>query len=165
MAENENGYKFTDGISVVVNSECPTCQLTYDLLADLGANGHVTIFSQDNPSFPASAEWVHDDSDVAFSWHNDIEAVPTLVRVVDGKEVERLSGWNRKEWERLLELENLAPDLVGHKPGCGSLSVSPDRVDELEVKFGGRKFVSRRIEIASLEDEMEAMFDRGWSDG
>ena len=165
MAENESRYEFSDGISVVVNSECPTCQLTSSLLTDLGSSGHVTVFSQDDPSFPASAEWVRDDSDLAFSWHNDIEAVPTLVRVVDGKEVERLSGWNRKEWERLLELENLAPDLVDHKPGCGSLSVSPDRVDELEVKFGGKKFVSRRVEIASLEDEMEAMFDRGWSDG
>ena len=74
-------------------------------------------------------------------------------------------GWNRKEWERLLEIENLAPGLVDHKPGCGSLSVSPDRVDELEIKFGGRTFISRQVELASLEDEMEAMHSRGWSDG
>jgi len=160
-----NDYKLIDGISVVVNSDCPTCQLTSDLLVELGNSGRVTIFSQDNPAFPTSAEWVCDDSDLSFSWHNDIEAVPTLIRVVDGKEIERSTGWNRKEWERLFEVKNLAPDLVDHKPGCGSLSVSPDRVDELEIKFGGRKFVSRQVEIASLEDEIEAMFDRGWSDG
>ena len=165
MSEIVNNHNFAEGISVVVNSECPTCQLTSDLLVELGNSGCVTIFSQDNPAFPTSAEWVRDDSDLSVSWHNNIEAVPTLVRVVDGKEVERLVGWNRKEWERLLEIENLAPDLVDHKPGCGSLSVSPDRVDELEIKFGGKKFFSRRVEIASLEDEIEAMFDRGWSDG
>lgn len=165
MAKHADGYELTDGICIVVNSECPTCQLTSDLLVELGTNGHVRIFSQDDPSFPTSAEWVRDDSELSFSWHNDVEVVPTLIRVVNGKEVERLVGWNRKEWERLLEIENLAPDLVDHKPGCGSLSVSPDRVDELEIKFGGRTFISRQVEIASLEDEMEAMHDRGWSDG
>ena len=118
MAKHADGYELNDGISVVVNSECPTCQLTSDLLVELGTNGHVKIFSQDDPSFPTSAEWVHDDSELSFSWHNDIEAVPTLIRVVNGKEVERLVGWNRKEWERLLEIENLAPGLVDHKPGC-----------------------------------------------
>ena len=51
------------------------------------------------------------------------------------------------------------------RPGCGSLSVDPSRTDELMVRFTGSKLHSRRIEVAELEDEMEAAFDRGWSDG
>ena len=51
------------------------------------------------------------------------------------------------------------------RPGCGSLSVDPDRVDELRVRFEGGRLRSRRIELAELEDEIEAMFTRGWTDG
>ena len=39
------------------------------------------------------------------------------------------------------------------RPGCGSLSVDPDRVDELRVRFGGGRLRSRRVELAELEDE------------
>ena len=51
------------------------------------------------------------------------------------------------------------------RPGCGSLSVDPDLVDELRVRFEGGRLHSRRIELAELEDEFEAMFARGWTDG
>ena len=51
------------------------------------------------------------------------------------------------------------------RPGCGSLSVDPDRVDELRVRFEGGRLRSRRIELAALEDDIEAMFVRGWTDG
>jgi hypothetical protein len=50
-------------------------------------------------------------------------------------------------------------------PGCGSLSVDPDLNDELALRFGGGTLRSRRIEIASIEDEAELMYERGWSDG
>ena len=51
------------------------------------------------------------------------------------------------------------------RPGCGSLSVDPDRVDELRVRFEGGRLRSRRVELAELEDDIEAMFTRGWTDG
>ena len=38
-------------------------------------------------------------------------------------------------------------------------------VDLLTVRFSGSSLTSRRIELAQLEDEIEAGFDRGWSDG
>jgi hypothetical protein len=38
-------------------------------------------------------------------------------------------------------------------------------VDVLTVRFSGSSLTSRRIELAQLEDEIEAGFDRGWSDG
>jgi hypothetical protein len=45
------------------------------------------------------------------------------------------------------------------------MSVDPDLVDVLRVRFGATTLRSRRIEIADLEDEFELMFQRGWTDG
>src|SRR5206468_763768 len=59
----------------------------------------------------------------------------------------------------------LGTGLPDFRPGCGSLSVDPNLADELRVRFSGSVLRSRRVELAELEDEMEAMFDRGWSDG
>ena len=60
-------------------------------------------------SRPASRR-VH-DADLAVSWHHDIETVPTLIRVVDGAEVERTVGWSRAEWQRITGLDGLGEDL------------------------------------------------------
>ena len=99
------------------------------------------------------------------SWHHDIETVPTLIRVVDGVEVERTIGWSRPAWEELTGMVGLGVDLPVMRPGCGSLSVDPDLVDELRVRHGGSVLRSRRIDVAEAEDEMEMMFTRGWTDG
>ena len=56
-------------------------------------------------------------------------------------------------------------DFPEMRPGCGSLSVDPDLVDALRVRFGASVLASRRIDIADAEDEMEMMFNRGWTDG
>jgi hypothetical protein len=37
--------------------------------------------------------------------------------------------------------------------------------DELAVRFRGSTLRSRRVDLGPLEDEAEAMFDRGWTDG
>ena len=91
--------------------------------------------------------------------------MPTLLRVVDGVEVERTVGWSRADWQRITGLDGLGDDLPVMRPGCGSLSVDPDRVDELRVRFEGGRLRSRRVELAELEDDIEAMFTRGWTDG
>ena len=124
----------------------------------------VTVFTQDDPSFPPGVAAVH-DADLAVSWHHDIETVPTLLRVEGGVEKERTVGWIREQWESLTGVEGLGADLPAFRPGCGSMSVDPNLVDELRVRFGGSVLRSRRVEIADLEDEMEALFDRGWTDG
>ena len=135
------------------------------LLADLAARGvGVTVYTQDDPTFPAGVAALH-DADLALSWHHEIETVPTLIRVVDGVEVERTVGWSQAEWQRITGVADLGADLPVMRPGCGSLSVDPDRVDELRVRFEGGRLHSRRVELAELEDEFEAMFSRGWTDG
>jgi hypothetical protein len=148
----------------VVKRDCPTCQLVAPVLADLAKRIELTVYSQDDPSFPEGLEAV-DDRSLEVSWHHGIEAVPTLLRVVDGVERERALGWHRGEWEQLTGIENLGRELPEYRPGCGSLSVDPDRAPELAQRFGGSKLRARRVELASLEDEMEALFERGWTDG
>ena len=91
--------------------------------------------------------------------------MPTLIKVVDGVEVDRTIGWVRSEWRRITGVDDLGEELSPFRPGCGSLSVDPDRVDSLRAAFGGHVLKSRRLELADLDDEMELMFERGFTDG
>lgn len=153
-----------DGIVVVVKRDCATCEMLVPVLEVLHRDHGLTIITQDDPTFPAIEGTIH-DADLRLSWQTDIETVPTLLRRVDGEEISRTVGWSRSQWEALTGVENLGPALPDQRPGCGSLSVDPDRIDELSARFGTSRTVSRRVVFAELEDEFEAMFDRGWSDG
>jgi hypothetical protein len=134
------------------------------VLVALAGQVKLTVFTQDDPSFPEGVDAV-DDTNLGISWHHGIEAVPTLLRVEGGIEVERTLGWHRGDWERLTGLSGLGEGLPDWRPGCGSLSVDPDRAVGLAVRFGGSKLRSRRVELAPLEDEFDAMAQRGWGDG
>lgn len=154
------------GLVAFVKRDCPTCTLVVPVLEALRAAGHsLTVYTQDDPAFPEGCEPV-DDTSLEVSWHTEIETVPTLLRVgADGSEEARTVGWNRADWEALSGETGLGPDLPDQRPGCGSRSVDPDIAPDLLVRFSGTKLRARRVEIASLEDEMEALFDRGWTDG
>lgn len=154
-----------DGLVAVVKRDCPTCELIAPVLADIEARGSLTVYTQDDPSFPESVSSRHHDGDLSFSWHHDIETVPTLMRISGGTEVGRIVGWYRPEWQAFTELDALGESLPEHRPGCGSLSVDPSMVDVLAARFGSDGLAARRVEFGSLEDAQEAMHDRGWSDG
>ncbi len=149
-----------DGLVVIVKRECETCKMVAPLLAEFEA----TIYTQDDPAFPADADPKY-DADLSISWHYDIETVPTLIRVIDGQEVERTVGWLRSDWQRFTGIETLGDDLPMMRPGCGSMSVDPNLVDALRARFAGGVLRSRRLELADLDDEMEVLFDRGVTDG
>jgi hypothetical protein len=153
-----------DGLVVVVKEECETCRMVAPLLPRLDRLGDLTVYTQDDPSFPPGTTAI-DDRDLGVSWHHEIETVPTLIRVVDGREVERTVGWSRADWQRITGVAGLGDDLPPSRPGCGSMSVDPDRVDELRVRFSGGRLRSRRVELAEREDDIEAMYTRGWTDG
>jgi hypothetical protein len=157
--------ELNDGIIAVVKRDCPTCELVAPVLEAIAEEGELTTYTQDDPSFPASASWVRDDTALAFSWHHDIETVPTLIRVVNGAEVERVVGWQVTQWQTFFGDDNLGEGLPEYRPGCGSLSVDPNNVDRLEATFGGSGMSARRVEFGSGEDVHEAMIDRGWTDG
>jgi len=154
-----------DGIVAVVKKECATCEMIAPLLGDIAASGiSLTVYTQDDPAFPQSVRAIH-DSDLAVSWHYDIETVPTLLRIENGVEVERTFGWHRDAWRQFTGIATLGEELPVMRPGCGSLSVDPNLVDELRVRFTASTLRSRHVEIASAEDEFESMFARGWTDG
>ncbi len=155
-----------NGIVAVVKQDCPTCELVDPVLGEIAAAGQtLTAYTQDDVGFPTSLTGVVDDTDLSVSWHHEIETVPTLIEVKDGVEVRRIVGWSREQWTEFTGVPNLGAALPEQRPGCGSLSVDPGYVDELTVRFGGSALHGRRIEFAALEDEMEAAFDRGWTDG
>ncbi|MEY2402492.1 MAG: hypothetical protein QOD38_43 [Acidimicrobiaceae bacterium] len=147
----------------VVKRECPTCSLIEPVLKQLDATDGIelAVHTQDDPTFPTGIASVSYDEDLAFSYHHDIETVPTLI-ADDG---ERIVGWSRDAWEQFTGVGGLGPGLPDHRPGCGSLSVDPSLVDELRARFESHRLMARRVDLADLEDEMEALFDRGWTDG
>src|SRR5262245_35636202 len=152
------------GLVAFVKRDCPTCVLVQPALAQLAQHTRLTILTQDDPTFPPGLSPV-DDTSLEMSWHHGIETVPTLLRVAGGAEQARAVGWDRREWEALSGVSGLAPELPGFRPGCGSLSVAPERRADLAVRFQGDRLRARRIVLAALEDEMETAFERGWTDG
>jgi hypothetical protein len=147
-----------------VKRDCPTCVLVAPVLAELAGNLDLTLYSQDDPAFPEGTS-VLDDSDLDVSWRHRIETVPTLIRLSDGVESGRVVGWQRKEWEDLTGVAALGVGLPEWRPGCGSRTVDPETAAELRVRFERTALRARRVELAPLEDEVESMFARGWSDG
>jgi len=154
-----------DGLIVVAKKDCPTCVLVEPVLAAL-AKGPLplTVYSQDDPRFPADVPHVVDDRALERSFRLAIETVPTLIRVAGGREVERVIGWHRDDWRRVSG-QAVGEGLPAMQPGCGSKSVEPGIAEELLVKYGNTGLSARRIGVGAFEDEAEAMYARGWSDG
>jgi hypothetical protein len=154
-----------DGLVVIVKRECATCQMVEPVLAHIAsASNSLTVYTQDDPTFPSSVSPIHDE-DLSVSWHHDIDTVPTLIKVVNGKEVERTFGWKATDWQRITGIADLGADLPAMRPGCGSMSVDPDIVDKLRAKFTDSPVIARTVEFSAAEDEFEAMYARGWTDG
>jgi hypothetical protein len=156
--------RLPDGLVIVVKEECATCKMVEPLLPVIAAETTLTVYTQDNPLFPGTVTAVHDD-DLAVSWHYEIETVPTVLRIENGKEVSRTFGWSRDDWQSITGIASLGDDLPTTRPGCGSMSVDPDLQDTLRVRFEGDVLTARHIPLASAEDEFEALFTRGWTDG
>lgn len=155
-----------DGLVAIVKRDCPTCTLVAPVLAQLRRAGvPLTVYSQDDATFPDELGGALDDTDLDVSWHLDLDTVPTVLRVEKGKETDRIVGWAREQWEEFTGVDELGPGLPAWRPGCGSRTQDPLLVDELRVRFSGSILSSRRIDLAVLEDPIEALFERGWTDG
>src|SRR6266850_2566682 len=152
------------GLVAVVKRACPTCETVAPVLRELAARTALTVYTQDDLGFPEGLA-PEDDTGLAVSYHHQIETVPTLLRVENGVEMERAVGWHRGDWEKLTGIAGLGAGLPEWRPGCGSKSVDPDVAPELAVRFEAHKLTARRIALAPLEDEAEALFARGWTDG
>ncbi|GAA4926727.1 hypothetical protein GCM10023204_37520 [Actinomycetospora succinea] len=149
-----------DGLVVVVKQDCPTCRLVAPVLDVLDA----AVYSQDDPAFPPGID-VRDDTDLDVSVALGIDVVPTLLRRESGRETVRTEGWDRERWRELAGVADLGAELPEWKPGCGSRTHDPAVADEMLVRARGHELTARRVELAGLEDEAEALHDRGWTDG
>jgi hypothetical protein len=154
-----------DGLVAVVKRDCPTCVMAAPVLGELAGRHGLTVYSQDDPAFPETVPERVDDSSLDISHRLKIEVVPTLIRFEGGLEVARTYGWDRREWERLSGVAGLGQDLPEARPGCGAKNVEPGALERLKIRFNETGLKSRRISIGDAEDEHEAMFARGWSDG
>jgi len=155
----------TDGFVAVVKRDCPTCALVEPVLRELAENGEpLSVYCQDDPSFPDGVP-VIDDRRLATSYRLKIEIVPTLIRFSRGREVERVIGWNRGEWRSLSGIGSLGEKLPENRPGCGARNIEPGMAEELASRFGDTGLVSRRVRLPAHVDAMEAVFERGWTDG
>ena len=154
-----------DGLVLIVKKDCPTCRLIEPAIRQL-ARGPLplAVLSQDDPTFPAGLP-VEDERDLARSHRLGIEIVPTLLRFERGREVGRRIGWQREEWRGLSGLNTLGEGMPAAQPGCGALNVAPGMPERLALRLGEVAIVSRAIEVADDDDEMEVAYDRGWTDG
>ncbi|MDA0663953.1 MAG: thioredoxin family protein [Proteobacteria bacterium] len=150
---------------VVVKRDCETCQMVAPVLADLQAVADVTLFSQDDPTFPEATGGARDDTALEESWRHKIEIVPTLIHLENGREIARTEGWDRADWVRVTGIETLGETLPPFRPGCGSKSVEPGMPERLALKFGNMHFAARAIEVDEMDDPAEVAYDRGWTDG
>lgn len=154
--------------ALIVKRACPTCELITPAVARLAdaLDGTVTVYSQDDPDFPAGISGVVDDRELVFSYRNRVEIVPTLIRfAASGAEAGRIHGWDRQQWQEFTGLSDLGADLLPFKPGCGSRTLDPGMQDELAERFEAGRLTSRQIVPAPAEDLVEACYERGWTDG
>jgi hypothetical protein len=154
-----------NGLIAVVKRDCPTCVMTVPVLGELARLGGLTVFTQDDPSFPETVPERVDDTGLDISHRLGIEIVPTLIRFEGGREIDRTYGWDRGEWERLSGIAGLGPGLPEACPGCGAKNIEPGALERLKIRFNETGLRSRRITLGEDEDEHEAMYARGWSDG
>src|SRR5437763_4575248 len=154
-----------DGLVAVVKRDCPTCELTAPVLGELARRAGLTVFTQDDPSFPDTVPAPVHDLALDVSRQLKVEIVPTRNGLEGGGEIARTYGWDRAEWERVTGVTGLGDGLPVSQPGCGAKNIEPGVIERLKIRFNETGLKARRIEIGADEDEQEAMFGRGWSDG
>ena len=156
---------------LIVKKDCPTCTLIEPVIRTLAENTSLAlkVYVQDDPSFPANLDGVIDDSSLEYSYHREIEVVPTLIRLSDGNDVQseesRIYGWDKKQWQSFTGISELGAELVNFKPGCGSKTQDPGMSEVLALRHGKQILQARSVELAEAEDIIEACYARGWSDG
>ena len=160
-----------DGVLAVVKRDCATCEMIAPVLVLLAETRRVAfVASQDDPTFPESLPTgitVFDDRELALSFGLVLDTVPTLIRWRNGVEIERIIGWSRPQWSEFfgVDLAEKFPGLPDQRPGCGSKTQDIGVPEALAIKFEQTPFRARKVELGDAEDDVEAMYDRGWTDG
>lgn len=173
-------------LACFVKEDCQTCNVAMPVLAAwqraYGSKIEVLLVGQskdgnrvlaDRHGFAAP---MLDDSDCLVSYQWGFEIVPAVYWTdAAGVALTRFEGFVRTEWEALdAEISAKAgvpraqidwAALPEWRPGCGSKHLDPEIHDRLEAEASDSPLRARRIEIASADDEIEFMYDQGFSDG
>ena len=155
----------TEELVAIVKRECPTCELVAPVLREIAAGRRLTVYTQDDPTFPEGIADLRHDETLECSHRLKVETVPTLFRLEEGREVARAEGWHRGDWESVSGVARLGIELPESRPGCGALNVEPGMPERLALRFGDLALKARTIEVSDWEDPIEAAYDRGWTDG
>lgn len=164
-----------NGNVVVVKRDCATCKLTAPIVAQLRRSGTVAaVFTQDDPAFPEGIEAI-DDTALEMSWHLRVDTVPSILQFVDGQETRRTVGWSKSAWHEFFGTDSSGVDVMSAfagldalpdwRPGCGSMTQDYGMPEKLAARYDGEVLRSRRVDVATADDEMEQMYARGWTDG
>ncbi|MFL5823411.1 MAG: TlpA family protein disulfide reductase [Solirubrobacteraceae bacterium] len=162
----------------LVKHDCPVCDQVLPPLDHARGNGAgIRILSQSSAEETAAqasrlglASVPELDAGLELSARFDPDAVPAVLLLDGGDERGRVEGLDRR---RLSELAALAGvelelnDLPERRPGCASVTRDPFVAAGLAARTAraSGRLRSRELEIGELEDPIEAMFERGFSDG
>ena len=149
-------------LKLVMKQGCETCLMIEPLVAEIAEAHNLEVICQDSPDFPADVPVIFDES-LEQSFKLDIEIVPTLIVMRDGKESSRIFGWDKTAWSAMLGIE-FGTNLPEFRPGCGSMTHDPGRQAQLAALFAPERLSSRRLTF-DHSDELEVGYDLGWSDG
>ena len=153
---------FPDGLVAVVKRDCQTCRMIQPVMTKLaGGQTAFTVLTQDDPEFLSGVTKAIDDTRLAYSYQLNIEVVPTLMRVENGREIKRIIGWNRKEWRQFTGIADLGQDLPEQRPGCGARNMEPEIAEDLGWRYHSAELKPHRIDIAAPTVDLEPCFELG----
>jgi hypothetical protein len=165
---------------VLVKHDCPVCDQVLPVLDAARADrngGAIRIVSQSSAADTAAqadrlqlATTPELDPDLAVSSRFDPDAVPAVILLDGAREQARTEGLDRRRLHELADAAGIELRLDGlpeRRPGCASITRDPLMAASLaarKARADGR-LKARELEIGDLEDPIEALFDRGYSDG
>jgi hypothetical protein len=144
-------------VVMFVTDDCPTCELTLRRLAAAGAG--VTVVCEGPPAAASrlaartgfGGRMLSEPAPYETSRAYGLEAVPTTVGIAQSGEVTAtVVGWEAAALSALLEAD-LGGDPPTRKPGCAAKST----YDAAQLA----------ADAATGDDDPEAMFELGWTDG
>ncbi len=162
----------------LVKHDCPVCDQVLPVLDAARADGGaIRIVSQSSAEDTATqaqrlglTSVPEVDGDFELSVRFDPDAVPAVVLLDGGSEQARTEGLDRQRLTDLAAEAGITLELDGlpeRRPGCASITRDPvvaSRLAAQKARKEGR-LKARELEIGGLEDPIEALFDRGYSDG
>lgn len=91
----DNRPQLPNGFVAFVKKDCPTCELVVPVLEQLAELEILSaVFTQDDISFP-ELPVTSDDTSLEISFLHEVETVPTLMKIQNGIEVDRIVVCNR----------------------------------------------------------------------